>query len=555
MAEVRQIILRSGTSAEWEASGAVLALGELGFDSTVGRVKTGNGSDSFAGLPWSTMSGAEVQRVLDAAEIIESAGTATDAAMAVELAKPDSASRAVLSDAFVEALEEDAASPAGVIPISVASYGDGRYAAFSKMKAGSLAAAFGTVREPFPPVTADAPAIVHAAATGMSGAFEIVSAQDARITKLGHPGEWNSTFGQLRVSGPGHAVGFIVGSATFEIRWYNNAPDNVLWLWVDGHPMTVSPETPAGLSAATLYTKLTFPTAKVRRIEFWAQNNDSWLDVRVPIGAYVAPLPKAPNIAFVGDSFLAGSDTTFCPTQKTAAYVMARSLGARAYNASIGGTGYATPTAATRFGSADRVALVAKTPDLDLIVMEGSVNDDPYAANVQAAAEATYAAYAAACPGVPIIVFGPQPSNATDTISANRRNNVNAVKAAAASAPNVIAFIDMVGTAGPAIPAWSSATTYSTGSLVTYRGSVWEAANGTGTVSGSGETPGSSIRWKLRTLLYTGTGKVGATVGDGTRDTVLYSDSVHPTETGSYLMGLRQAGDIIRALQLYASGA
>lgn len=96
-------------------------------------------------------------------------------------------------------------------------------------------------------------------------------------------------------------------------------------------------------------------------------------------------------------------------------------------------------------------------------------------------------------------------------------------------------------------------TTYSTGDLVTYQGSIWRAANGATTFTGSGNTPGTSGRWTLVTYLYTGTGRVGSTAGDGTRDTVLYSDDLHPTAAGSYAMGMRKASEIIRALGEFAT--
>lgn len=49
--DVEEVALRSGTTAEWTASGLVLDTGELGVDNTTGEVKRGDGSSAFAALP------------------------------------------------------------------------------------------------------------------------------------------------------------------------------------------------------------------------------------------------------------------------------------------------------------------------------------------------------------------------------------------------------------------------------------------------------------------------------------------------------------------------
>jgi hypothetical protein len=217
-------------------------------------------------------------------------------------------------------------------------------------------------------------------------------------------------------------------------------------------------------------------------------------------------------------------------------------LGVECYSQSAGGTGYVVAGAFTPYGSAARLAnVVAANPEL--IIVQGSVNDDS-STGIQAAASSLYSAYATGCPNAKVIVFGPQPSNSTSTLSANRQSNIAAVKAAAMAAPNVLAFHDEVGTAAAVPAAYASGTTYSDGNLVTSLGSVWMASNGGSTFSGS--APGISSRWVLMTYVYTGTGKVGSTTGDGTRDTYLYSDGVHPTPEGSAALAIRCA-NLIRA--------
>lgn len=49
--EVEDVPLRSGTTAEWAASGLVLGRGELGVDITALQIKVGDGTHLFADLP------------------------------------------------------------------------------------------------------------------------------------------------------------------------------------------------------------------------------------------------------------------------------------------------------------------------------------------------------------------------------------------------------------------------------------------------------------------------------------------------------------------------
>lgn len=58
--EVESVPTRSGTTAEWTASGLVLGVGEIGIDLTLGIQKIGNGTDIFSALP--TQGGGRVLR-------------------------------------------------------------------------------------------------------------------------------------------------------------------------------------------------------------------------------------------------------------------------------------------------------------------------------------------------------------------------------------------------------------------------------------------------------------------------------------------------------------
>ncbi|MCZ4069228.1 hypothetical protein O1W71_16270 [Microbacterium sp. H37-C3] len=100
-----QITIRRGTTAEWAAANPVLGDGEMGYDSTLKRVKVGDGVVSWVGLGWSTMSPGEVQSVLTAATIIDQADTPTDASVANLITTPGSQTNTQLSAAFGDVLD------------------------------------------------------------------------------------------------------------------------------------------------------------------------------------------------------------------------------------------------------------------------------------------------------------------------------------------------------------------------------------------------------------------------------------------------------------------
>ena len=49
--ELKRILIRRGSTAQWTADNAVLSLGELGLDTTTGRMRMGDGTTAFLSLP------------------------------------------------------------------------------------------------------------------------------------------------------------------------------------------------------------------------------------------------------------------------------------------------------------------------------------------------------------------------------------------------------------------------------------------------------------------------------------------------------------------------
>ena len=59
MPALTTIRLRRGTSVEWAASTNALSQGEMGFDTTIRKIKIGDGSTLWSGLPWANITGAD----------------------------------------------------------------------------------------------------------------------------------------------------------------------------------------------------------------------------------------------------------------------------------------------------------------------------------------------------------------------------------------------------------------------------------------------------------------------------------------------------------------
>lgn len=410
--------------------------------------------------------------------------------------------------------------------------------AFSTRGRGLLNA-FASPDTGIPPLSTDLPAVTWAGAKSLARWTNPLSTE-FRIR--GNQGTWDSPLVKLGLGGNYSALDFFLTGTQVEIGLVEQvANGSLLWVFVDGKPITAGPTLGMATGAGgQFWIKLAWGgAAKRRRITVHASSANAWQGVAVDMAASLAPAPPLLRLAFIGDSFFGGSGAA--SFMESAAFLMGVLLGVDAGAAAIGGTGYVAGAPET-FGSVSRVAAVTqKTPDL--LVFSGSMNDP--VAGLQAAAAACFAAYNEALPGVPAIVFGPQPSSAVATLSADRAAAIAAVRTAAEAAPNVIAFRDMVGTgSGTVPPDFSGFTTYNPGDLVTYAGSVWRwSANVAG--SSGPYYPGiDGYYWSPVTYAFTGTGQVDAPVGDGNRDAYLYSDSVHPTAQGSLALATRQAAEI-----------
>lgn len=105
-----QIILRNGTTSEWESSRKILKLGEVGIDTTKNEIRIGDGEHTWKNLKIAGADQAAIQALIDQAEdkvTVVSAGDGTiDEALAT-IAAPSQGDMAIVEQKFGDVAKAD----------------------------------------------------------------------------------------------------------------------------------------------------------------------------------------------------------------------------------------------------------------------------------------------------------------------------------------------------------------------------------------------------------------------------------------------------------------
>jgi len=398
-------------------------------------------------------------------------------------------------------------------------------------------------------VMSSPPTITYSASAPTEGRAMLMGRENAQI--LGGVGAYSNVHGAYNLDGTtqqlrGCEVLHYGTAITFGYRRASGDAEKFMY-YVDGQPAIAAPEASSLTTVAgtTYYVTLTFGSAALRRIEFLGTSFNQLGRIVVGLQDEVKATTPRRKVMIVGDSF--NEDSAAIDSIQSPPNLLLMRMELNICNNSLGGTGYVNDGGGVTksvFGSAERVARAAAFRPDDILFM-GSVNDTALS-GVGAAAAAAYASYRAACPKARFIVFGVQPSNATDTLSANTSTTNKAIAAAAVAAGAI--FYDMIGNAfADPVGAYVNATVYNPGELVTYVGSIWRYDSDTAAAHGS-NFPGkySQVAFTLMTMDLYGTGRVGAVANNGSRDTLLYSDSAHPTAPACEALSRRQENALIR---------
>lgn len=312
----------------------------------------------------------------------------------------------------------------------------------------------------------------------------------------------------------------------------NSATKEEFLFFIDGHPVSLTPAVPTvtTVAGAVYYVTLTFSTSASRRIEILATGIKTVSSIYTDHATALSPAPKRRRIHLVCDSF---SATTGAITKysDTIGAIIAKKYDCSVSVDAIGGTGYISTGGLYTFGDPVRVARTGYA-DPDDIVFFGGINDDGnLQASVREAAYNCFAAHMEASPRSTIHVFGAQPSNNISTISADR-TGVN-LGIAQACVDLGITFHDLIGYPESGLVSWANGITLNANEDFEYNGSVYTHASSVSRTTSPSYLPGTTPYYKLKTGILYGTGKVGSTTGNGSRDTMLYSDGVHPTVVGA----------------------
>lgn len=105
-----QIILRNGTTTEWNASTKILKLGEVGIDTTKNEIRIGDGEHTWKDLKIAGADQAAIQALIDQAEdkvtVVQAGDGTIDEALAT-IAAPSQGDMAIIEQKFGDVLKAD----------------------------------------------------------------------------------------------------------------------------------------------------------------------------------------------------------------------------------------------------------------------------------------------------------------------------------------------------------------------------------------------------------------------------------------------------------------
>jgi lysophospholipase L1-like esterase len=293
---------------------------------------------------------------------------------------------------------------------------------------------------------------------------------------------------------------FDFDGASFDI-WARSNTNLLYRLWVNEQAVTTAMQSVPGTNGAQAFINVNFGSASLgnpRRIVVEFEDTTSagipFLGLQIaPTDSVTFPSIPSPRVIVVGDSFAQGMGTTH--HRFGYAKHLGRLMGwADCWDnlGGVGGTGLVKDASATAGRYLTRLAgdVIPYAPDL--VIIQGSVNDTTFSGTgVVGPALITYVnTLRAALPNVAVVVTSVLSPSAP--VTANSTNSADLATAAAALG---IPFLNV-------------------------------------------DTP----------IVFTGTGRVGATAADGNADVYRASDNTHPTDAGHAMFATALAGLLGQAL-------
>jgi lysophospholipase L1-like esterase len=340
---------------------------------------------------------------------------------------------------------------------------------------------------------------------------------------------------------------------------------------VNGEYVSLTPQTVAN-DAGFYYWDFDFGSSATRRVDIIAYANVPFGGFYTGLGDSIVPAPlTGPLTAIMADSFGEGSGATL-PMSWVNSFVDAMGWDNIIHNA-VGQAGFLANNSGAKLNYRERYATDIAPLNPDVVIFQGSVNDDSYTpAQLATEALALIATAQAVNPNV-LCAFTSRPMKAGVSASGSAPFlKRDAVKAAVEGAGHL--FLDLIelplpygfvpNTSTLASSASASATTlsFSTAPLV---GGTYAFADGShvrvNSVSGTGpytatldsplaaaQSNGAALT-QVGACPWFGSGKEGSTDNSGSCDTLIYSDGTHPTQAGHDLIGELVASQLARQLK------
>lgn len=383
--------------------------------------------------------------------------------------------------------------------------------------------------------------------------FEIIGAAENIIST-------NSSSDMCR---PLHLTGGASQAARWRPRWrfwhtgrhigfYWRSPGNNLTyrLYVNGLPIgSTSFQSLAGVSSATRgVLEFDFGSFGTRLMEMEIVDPEFGGVYIEPTGSITRPTDSRLLMVGSGDSHTGGANGV--NHADTWVRIAADILHCDWANQGIGGSGFlnvsGAGTTAPEFRT--RVAPDIVTLQPDMVIHCGGWNDFA-STSVAIGAEAlqVYQALRAALPDAILIAGGPWVNSHNLSTLLDGHDAAMRVAAQAAGFDGYISFRDPL-RLKDSTSAWTASTAYAVGDVRVQNGFAQTcivAHTSTGTFD--------QTKWRS-TAVVTGTGRVGATVGDGNADIVVSSDTVHSTAIGHSIKGAFIAGEVKRIIASIAAG-
>jgi lysophospholipase L1-like esterase len=344
----------------------------------------------------------------------------------------------------------------------------------------------------------------------------------------------------------------------------------VIFVKIDGEYIAITPQSITN-NGSLYYYYINFGSTKERLIELVCYNTPL-IGLLTSQTDTITPAPTiGPRCIIIGDSFAEGSGSNQVDSYPR---ILGEALGwTDVWQSGLGSTGFLA-NGSTKYTYRDRVIpdVISRNPDM--VVFQGSVNDNSYTGTqIEAEARLLFAQVRNALPNCLIVATSPLWYKGVSSVTINAWDQCAALKRVVEEFGGVFLNLLEIPLPDSVVPntltlaanAAQAATSISIDSAtIPSMGSTYKFPDGSRfrakTIAGTGpytitidsglltaQTSGT-IATQVGDSLWTGVGKVGSTTGFGNCDVFVSSDGTHPSVAGHEAIGLTMAKLLIEEI-------